>query len=191
LRYILKHYTLSQILDDFVPAEADYLVQHPILSETNALRLVYFEMAIPRPSISPNATAKEVTAVQTALLHLRRKTITTLVKNQPVPASLTEFEFPDTGSAIGWLTSQLRRAWSSIAAKWLVRSLTQQQNEHNRYFLRRIEHLNNQTEIQAHETERLLAELLSAQQKQRELEAELADLRARHSQLATGVTRPS
>jgi hypothetical protein len=87
---------------------------------------------------------------------------------QPPPA-LTEFEFPANRSWFNKLAARVRDAWSRVAAKWLVRSLIQQQHQQNLYLLQQVEALHNQAEIQAQETDMLLASL-PAQPKQQEIE---------------------
>jgi len=78
-----------------------------------------------------------------------------------------------------------------VAAKWLVRSLIQQQHKQNLYLLQQIQALQNQNEIQAQETDHLLALLLPSQQTQQELGTALADLQRRVNQLeTTPVERP-
>ncbi|MEZ4594920.1 MAG: hypothetical protein R3D55_27825, partial [Chloroflexota bacterium] len=79
--------------------------------------------------------------------------------------------------------ARVREAWSRVAAKWLVRSLMQQQHKQNLYLLQQVEALQNQNEIQAQETDSLLALLLPTQQKQQELETALAALHQRLNQL--------
>ena len=191
LRYVLKHYTPEQFLHDFVPAEAAYLAQHPIFEELDILRLVYFEAAVPQPNLPPSSSAEQLTAVQAALLQLRRAAITAKATLELAPPPLTEFTFPASDSPLGALVARLRRAWAGIAAKWLVRSLTQQQTGHNAFLKRQIERLNSQLNTQTLETDRLLTELISIQQRQQELEAEMAQLRADPALDQARETRPS
>ncbi|MEZ4593421.1 MAG: glycosyltransferase family 2 protein [Chloroflexota bacterium] len=189
LRYVLKHYTSEQFLHDFVPAEAAVLAENPNLPELDALRLAYFETAVTQPSVSPDATETQETAVRTALLNLRHAAI--LAKAQAVqpPPALAEFEFPPGRSWLNKLAARLREAWSRVAAKWLVRSLMQQQHKQNLHLLQQIEALHNQAKIQAQETDQLLTLLLPTQQKQQELEATLTNLQEHLNQLETQVNR--
>lgn len=170
LRYVLKHYTIDQFLHDFVPAEAAYLAETPTPSQRDQLRLAYFVTAVPQPPIPANATNEERTAVQNALLHLRHIAIQTQATAAPPP--LTEFTFPTSSSLLGGLVGWLRRAWSSIAAKWLVRNLLQQQNQQNQHLLRQIEQLHSQAAIQAQETDKLLANLNLLRERLDQLENE-------------------
>ena len=187
LRYVLKHYSPQQFLQDFVPAETTFGARHPILPELDALRLAYFETAVSHPPVSPEATEAEVTAVRAALLQLRHAAI--LAKAQAIqpPPALTEFDFAAGRSWLHKLAARGREVWSRVAAKWLVRSLMQQQHKQNLYLLQQIEALQNQAEIQAQETDRLLALLLPAQQKQQELETALTNLQQRLNQLESQV----
>ena len=187
LRYVLKHYTPEQFLQDFVPAETAFWAGHPILPELDALRLAYFETAVPQPTMSPEVTEAEVTAVRKALLQLRHAAI--LAKAQAIqpPPPLTEFHFPAGRAWLNKLAAHVREAWSRVAAKWLLRSLMQQQHKQNLYLLQQIEALQNQAEIQAQETDRLLTLMLPTQQKQQKLEAILTNLQQRLNQLESQV----
>ncbi|WP_420629584.1 glycosyltransferase [Candidatus Leptofilum sp.] len=173
LRYVLKHYTLAQFLDDFVPAEAAYLAETPTPTQLAQLRLAYFATAVPQPLISPEAPVEQVTAVQNALLHLRRVAIQAKAEANQPPPNLTEFEFPESSTLLGTIAAGLRRTWSSIAAKWLVRSLMQQQNRQNQHLLRQIEQLHSQAQIQAQETDALLAELGKLRQRLDQIESQV------------------
>ncbi|WP_420645705.1 glycosyltransferase family 2 protein [Candidatus Leptofilum sp.] len=182
-RFLLKHYSVKQLLEDFVPAETAYLNQQRNFSDVNAIRLACLEMAILAPTIlSPELPPEKVTAVQNALLQLRQTAVMATASQTEPPPPLEEFSFPQS------LIGRLRDAWSSIAAKWLMRNLLQQQNLQNNYLQRRIAHLNIQAQSQAMEIEHLMNTVLSMQQTQQQLQDELAQLKKQLADAATEST---
>lgn len=176
-RFVLKHYSLEQFLQDFVPAETSYLADHRLFQNVDAIRLICLEMAINAPTILPTTSLPEqVTAVQNALLELRQAATLASVNQEQHPEPLHEFTFPETGSRLQPLIASFRRAWSSVAAKWLVRSLLQQQHLHNQFLQRQIERLNTQTRSQAMEIEHLMAAFLPIQQELKQLQTTVSML---------------
>jgi hypothetical protein len=57
----------------------------------------------------------------------------------PAAPELSEFEFESSVPLLGPAIARLRALWYSVAARWAVRHLTQQQQELNRHYQRRIE----------------------------------------------------
>ena len=173
--FVLKHYTPAQFLQDFVPAEQKQLAEQYAFLNVDAIRLACLEVAIVAPHIVPQErTSAEITAVQNALLQLRETAMKAQINQQAAPPNLTEFAFPASATPFGALVSKLRQAWSSIAAKWLVRHLQQQQAVQNDYFQQQIERLTIQTESQAAEIEQLLAALLPTQHAFHQLAADFS-----------------
>lgn len=174
-RFVLKHYSLDQFLQAFVPAETAYLNRHHLFPDVDAVRLACLEIAIAAPMILPVETPLEqVTAVQHALLQLRETAVRATASAEAPPPELEEFSFPSSGSGLGSLVAKFRQAWSSVAAKWLVRRLRQQQTLHNEYLQRQIARLEAQGRSQSLEIEQLLATLLTTQESLKRLEADLA-----------------
>ncbi|MCP4422689.1 MAG: glycosyltransferase family 2 protein [Chloroflexi bacterium] len=176
-RFVLKHYSIKQFLDDFVPAETIYLANNHLFEDVDAIRLACLQQAVAVPTIlPPNSTPEQITAVQEALLSLRNAAIMSKASRELPPDMLNEFVFPETGTLGQSLIAKFRTIWSNIAAKWLVRSLQQQQSHHNRFLQRQIRFLSIQARTQSLEIEQLMAALLPAQQTQKRLEANLAML---------------
>lgn len=174
-RFILKHYSVTQFLADFVPAETEYLQQQPVVGEKEAIRLACLEMAILAPTIlPPTTTPAEVTAVQNALLQLRQTAVMATARRANTPPALEEFTFPRTGSVVQALIGRFRSAWSSVAAKWLTRNLLQQQHLQNIYLQQQLDHLSLEAKSQAAEIEQLLSMLLPMQQEPPQRQSELA-----------------
>lgn len=182
LYYVLKHYAPQQFLQDFVPAEATFLSEQPVLPELDALQLAYFRTAVPYPPVAPETSDAQTMAIRAALLQLRHMAILAKAKALQPPPALTEFEFPANRSWFNKLAARIRDAWSRVAAKWLVRSLIQQQHQQNLYLLQQVEALHNQAAIQAQEIDMLLASL-PAQPKQQEIASVIARLQQRLDQL--------
>lgn len=185
-RFVLKHYSFDQFLQEFVPAETDYLNKHHLFQDVDAIRLACLEMAIAAPLIlSGDILPEQLTAVQKALLHLRETAIAAKASAEALPPKLEEFTFPAAGYGLGTLIAKLRQAWSSIAAKWLVRRLLQQQTLHNQYLQRQIDRLETQGRSQALEVEHLLATLLPTQSALNRLEADFTQLKKQWAQTLT------
>lgn len=191
-RFVLKHYSLEQFLQEFVPAETAYLKNHHLFLDVDAVRLACLEMAIKVPNILPAETpAEQLTAVQKALLQLRETAILSKASAEAPPPELEEFSFPASGSRLGSIIAKFRQAWSSIAAKWLVRRLRQQQTLHNQFLQRQIGRLETQGRSQALEIEHLLATFLPVQESLKHLEADLAQLQEKLVQTTAESERPS
>jgi len=70
-------------------------------------------------------------------------------------ATLQEQPFHSTVPLLGPLIVRFRAAWNSVATKWYVRAILQQQNEFNQLLVARLE----QTEAQLLEQDRHQAQL--------------------------------
>ena len=163
-RFVLKHYSVEQFLQEFVPAELVYLNNHPLFLDIDAVRLACLTMTILAPTILPeDVTEAQVTAVQNALLQLRKTAIQVKATIEAPPPPLKEFTFPATGSPVGAIAAKFRQAWGSVAAKWLVRRLLQEQTVHNHYLQRQIGYLETSGRTQAMEMEYLFGRLLPAE----------------------------
>lgn len=53
-------------------------------------------------------------------------------------ATLAEYRFTSTAPLVGGLVARLREAWNSVATKWQVRPLMEQQSEFNRTLVERL-----------------------------------------------------
>jgi hypothetical protein len=191
-RFVLKHYSVEQFLLEFVPAETTYLKNHHLFLDIDAVRLACLEMAIAAPTILPaGISSEQLTAVQKALLHLRETAILAKASAEAPPPELEEFTFPASGSGLGAIIAKLRQAWSSIAAKWLVRRLLQQQALHNQFLQRQIGRLEIQGRSQALEIEHLLATLLPTQEALKRLEEDLTQRQAQPAQTTMETGQPS
>jgi GT2 family glycosyltransferase len=191
-RFVLKHYSIEQFLQEFVPAETAQLASNQLFADVDAIRLACLQTAVAAPTIlPPNSTVEQITAVQKALLQLRETAILAKATQETPPPTLHEFTFPQTDSPFQPLIAKFRAFWSSIAAKWLVRSLQQQQSYHNQFLQRQIKRMGVQARSQSMEIEQLLAALLPTQQAQKQLQVDLAALQKQLDDLATERKQPS
>ena len=189
-RFVLKHYSITQFLQEFVPAEEANLLENRIFSDVDSIRLACLETAVSAPSILSTNSPEQVMAVQKALLQLRETAILAKASQEMPPPSLTEFTFPKTGSIFQAIAAKFRQMWSSIAAKWLVRSLLQQQSIHNQFLQREIERMKVQSRSQSLEIEHLLTTALANKTMQKQLQADIKSLK-KELALALTKTEPS
>lgn len=184
-RFVLKHYSVEQFLQEFVPAELAYLNNHPFFLDIDAVRLACLTMTLIAPTILPEDVSEaQVTAVQNALLQLRKTAIQVKATIEAPPPPLEEFNFPTSGSPMGAIAAKFRQAWASIAAKWLVRRLLQEQTLHNLYLQRQIGYLETRGRTQAMEIEYLLGKLLPAEKSLKQLEADFRQLKDHVAELS-------
>lgn len=57
---------------------------------------------------------------------------------------LKEIPFTSSVPVVGPIIIAIRNLWNSVAAKWYVRPIIEQQNDYNRLFAELVDHLNNQ-----------------------------------------------
>ena len=177
LHFVLKHYTPAQVLDDFVPAEQQRLAHPTTAHEYHVLRRAYLETAvaaadIPTHSLDPG----QKRAIQHALLSLYRTAVAQepaahelVADGWPQAAlaqqhALTEPDFRSDKPLIGPLIVAFRRLWHSIAGKWALRQLMQQQNRFNALAARLFDEQYDRSETTAWEIELLSKELVRLQQ---------------------------
>jgi GT2 family glycosyltransferase len=138
LRFVLKHLPPRRLLAEFVPAERA-LVAAAQGEVGQNLRRVYVE-AIPMAAVLLarrwKASARVSDQVLAALLRLYQDTALGPV---PVEPDLSEFVFESSVPFLGPTFTRVRSLWYSVAARWAVRHLTQQQQRLNRHYQRRIE----------------------------------------------------
>ena len=65
---------------------------------------------------------------------------------------MTERPFTSSAPVIGPVIVFVRNAWNSVAAKWYVRPMVEQQNQYNKLFAELIDHFNSQLVEDARET---------------------------------------
>lgn len=197
LRFILKHYSAEQVLHDFMPAEQQRLAQPATAHEYHVLRRVYLETAVSPPD-SPHKTA-----IRRALLTLYK----TAVAQQPAayaPPSgadaaawphaalaqhtLAEPDFHSAKPLLGPLIVAARRLWHSIAGKWALRQLIQQQNRFNALTARLLDEQHDRSKHTALEIELLFRELLRREEETAALQQTVAGLQQRLATLEAATS---
>jgi GT2 family glycosyltransferase len=148
LRFVLKHYTAHQFYNDFIPAERVWLASLTVPAMRAGLWLAYLDILlglqdIPRTGVLAEHGNEE--AVAEALTNLHDILCASPEKSSEseeaalasgllaeLPWSIRERPFVSKVPIIGSAIVRFRELWNSVAAKWYVRSLIEQQNEFNR-----------------------------------------------------------
>jgi GT2 family glycosyltransferase len=160
IRFILKHYTPQQILDDFLASEEAGKEVALQRGQGRALRRAYLEGILIAPRILMErwgADAEAIVNVVEGLQKLREDLseaefegcLTNIpeTKLRPTPAtidqfyekaSLKEFTFASKVPLIGPFIIKFRELCHSISAKWALRHLIQQQTAFNLAMLKTI-----------------------------------------------------
>lgn len=175
IRFVLKHYKTPQFFDDFVPAEIERLKKPSTADEIGVIRQVFLEVMIGLPrSLRQRGDEALLTHFQEAFDQLRQAALSRrpaihLPSENEMQAELAERQeiqelaFTSDSPLFGPLIATLRRAWNSVAAKWAVRSVIQQQNSFNKLVTRLLAEQDKQVEDNASETTLLARELLASQ----------------------------
>jgi GT2 family glycosyltransferase len=169
LRFFFKHYTVPQFLEDFLPAERQWLQNVHRFAERRGLCWAYREALLDRHELwlSPQGGAMgeqdELLEVARALEELRARVIERRLSPSQVssgdaggPAVRTkerdvdpladiweikERPFTSDKAIIGPLIVRLRELWNWMSTKWYVRALLKQQNRFNYRILERVTEL--------------------------------------------------
>jgi GT2 family glycosyltransferase len=145
LRYVLKHYSTPQFLEDFCPAEMQRLRETPASAEDlTIVRRAYLEAMLYLPHLdATSGQAEDVPALQAALerLLLANLEVEPIMRPSPPDEALQdklgelkqirEHEFRSGKAVIGPAVAAFRRAWGSVAARWYAQSILDQQNRVN------------------------------------------------------------
>jgi GT2 family glycosyltransferase len=199
LRFVLKHYSESQFLDEFVPAEIERLGDPKSMPGLRAVRRVYLEAILALPEIlSQYGKAHSVKPIQAALVRLReaalaqRPAVDQPQQRSPLRAELekrqvlNEFEFSSNQPIIGPALAAVRRAWNEVSTKWYVRAIIQQQMAFNALVARLLDEQDIQGEASANDISLLAAELINMRQ---EFEKSIVELRQEMDQLQLQLKR--
>jgi len=141
LLFVLKHLSPPRFLAEFVPAERAWLGPLVKCEFGQMMRRLYLETIPAAAMILAHrwkSQAAEVRQVLYALLRFYEDASEELASVEPV---LREFEFRSAVPLVGPLFSRIRSLWYSVAARWAVRYLANQQQVVNRVCLRQIEEL--------------------------------------------------
>lgn len=150
LRFVLKHYSAAQFLGDFVPAEGQRLGDVAARRELQALQVAYYETIVALPSIcgwEGDAFGRAVVALEELGARAAQqwaRAVESLAqwsgvmdRSDPYVGALAdrhrieERPFTSRVPVLGPLIARFRELWNSVAARWTVRAVVQQQNEFN------------------------------------------------------------
>jgi GT2 family glycosyltransferase len=161
LRLVLKHVPPERLLAEFVPAEERYQPAAIRGGESASLRVAYLDamqMVVPVLRQQWNvggAVARRVVKALRHLYHLaweedwRKVEESAAAVGEPLPSRgaeqaaaavplFHEFEFRSNTPVVGPVLARLRSLWYSVAARWAVRYLAQQQDVYTRSLERRL-----------------------------------------------------
>lgn len=152
LRFVAKHYTIRQLVDDFLPAELERLRQVMPAADRAAAGLMYRslqpenaaqEVHQPMPNLTPAAPGSppEPPVSAEALEYNARALLAELNKRWQVQ----ERPFASRTPIVGPLVARLRTLWNNMSTTWYVRSILQQQVEFNSLVVQTMAALAGQT----------------------------------------------
>ncbi len=149
VRFVLKNYPPDQLLNDFFPAELDY-VQHVTADfARDVCAPLYGDVLTNLPSLPPERAAE----ILEALRHLRaaarqvaaHHTATRREVSMPEPLpplnvpALHEYDFQSNAPVVGPLIARVRRVLYSLTAKWPLRVALDQQTRINQQLVQRLQ----------------------------------------------------
>jgi GT2 family glycosyltransferase len=145
LRFVLKHYTAGQFLEDFVPAEvADVQSKPASANDLVRLRRAYLETLLALPeTLQQRGELTQMAVFQAALNQLLEVSLMCEVVQRPsLPDShlqqqlneyriITEPTFQSDAPLVGPLIAAFRQQWNDVSTKWYVRLIMEQQQAFN------------------------------------------------------------
>lgn len=140
LRFVLKHYTPEQFLNDFMPAERARWPGGIAAAEREPLRQAYLNAAQGLDAIlavRPGQPIARAVAEQMRLalnelaIMAALESAESLVEQMDARAMLREYVFVSRLPVIGPLVARFRALWNAVSTKWYVRALATQQSEFN------------------------------------------------------------
>jgi hypothetical protein len=195
LRFVLKHYTASQFLADFVPAEAADMQHKPASANDLAqLRRAYLEtlLALPETLQRRDETAKmaDFQAALNQLLEvawqqeaIQRPSLPDGYPQKQLEERriITEPTFQSDTPLVGPLIAAFRQQWNDVSTKWYVRLMMEQQQAFNALVARllaeqarRLEDQEIQAKANAQDVTLLANQLLEMQQEINQLRQTVA-----------------
>ena len=186
-RFVMRHYTSEQILDDFVPAELAEIQEPMPAIKLYALRRALLATKLLLPVIlRERDESDKMPQYEAALDMLRENTLSQRPQLSTAPPqtvietalaekqTLEEPAFTSNTPIVGSLVAAFRQFWNDISTKWYVRGIIQQQMAFNKLVTRLIGEQDRQGEALAQEISLLTDALLAMQQRVEELETALA-----------------
>ena len=183
LRFVLRHYSAAQFLDDYVPAELERMQKPMASAELYQLRRALLAIKLMLPEIVRERDKDDKLAqFEAALNKLRQAALaqrprlitptTGLVEAQlAAKQMLEEPAFSSAAPVVGPLVAALRQSWNDVSTKWYVRGIIQQQMAFNQLVTRLLGEQDRQGAAMAQEVNLLANELLAMQQRLERIEA--------------------
>ncbi|MBN1639711.1 MAG: glycosyltransferase family 2 protein [Anaerolineae bacterium] len=131
LRFVLKHVPPERFLDEFVPAEHAYQCERARRLAADVLRPTYLEAMIAACEVIPARWSDQVRLLEPVLDGLQVLFQSSLGDAVSVVPPLREFQFRSSTPVVGPLIGRVRALWYSVAARWAMRYLMQQQEAIN------------------------------------------------------------
>jgi GT2 family glycosyltransferase len=138
LRFVLKHMPPARFLDEFVPAERDAFLGPVQGQPASVLAMAYLGSIPAVVALYPRRWQADADGVSRALKALQQLYLHAIPFPGPSPEvtsltqPLSEFGFRSPVPVLGPLIAGARAWWYSVAARWAVRHLAQQQEAINR-----------------------------------------------------------
>ena len=154
VRFVLKNYSADQLLNDFFPAEREYLRVLPDEYTRAVCAPAYMSVLsnLPRRAArnSREAIIKQLSALHIEALRLPKIDEVAMTEPIQLPA-LHEHDFQSNVRVIGPLIRSVRRALYNLTARWGVLAVIQQQDHINAII---AQHLNEyEQRLRRYETE--------------------------------------
>ncbi len=129
LRFVFKHYPLDRLIKEFVPAESAWVAATELDEDTMAVRRAYHNTMLRLPGISSfrGCTPEETKVLLELLIGLRSAPLELVLHSQ----TIQEHPFTSQVPVVGKMIVAVRSLWNSVATKWYVRPMLQQQNVFN------------------------------------------------------------
>ena len=185
-RYLLKHATAAELLDEALPAEAAWLGRIDA-TERRAIALAYLATRHALPDIRHARGAADPlpdegwAALAAALDDLRDRARQDALDGAALAglaaaATIVERPFVSDAPLFGPLIARFRTAWNNVASRWYVQHVVEQQNTFNALAVRQLETY----ELELREQLALLEEQVVEQEELRrrvqQLAAQVAEL---------------
>jgi GT2 family glycosyltransferase len=170
VRFLLKHRSLEQLLNEFGPAELAWVAGLDRSEEMMSARRAYLGNLLALPGILAfrGGSEQEADALVALLADLRAASVAGLASlplPEQVPAgqerdgdvilqalqqlqTLREHTFTSDVPVLGHLIVAVRDLWNNVATKWYVRPLIQQQSAFNEQIVAYLHALRRQLEYQ-------------------------------------------
>ena len=163
VRFVFKHFSVERLLNEFGPAELAWVSATERNEEVMAARRVYLDtiLSLPEIVVFRQGTSAQARVLAELLVDLRAGSIVGLSSPRPSSAdgaseavsveetlkrrgleeiqTVHELPFSSQVPVLGRLIVAFRSLWNSMAAKWYVRPLLQQQNAFNAQVVKRLQ----------------------------------------------------